>query len=144
MQFRPMTQDDIGEVLEIENVSFAAPWTQGMFRQILASPITKSLVFSIRDKIVGYIVFYHAGPEIHIMNIAVDPSFRQQGIAYRMMSRILDLARDYSVEECFLEVRENNFSARSLYDRLGFKPVGRRKGYYSETNEDAIVMMLAL
>lgn len=139
-----MTHDDIGEILAIEKASFAAPWTQGMFRQTLESPITRSLVLTVEDKIAGYIIFYHAGAEMHIMNIAVHPSYRQRGIAYEMMSRILDLAREYSVEECFLEVRESNFSARFLYERLGFEPVGRRKGYYSETNEDAIVMRLEL
>jgi [ribosomal protein S18]-alanine N-acetyltransferase len=139
-----MTTADIGPILEIEKLSFAAPWTEGMFRQTLASPITKSLALTFEDRIIAYIIFYLAGIEMHIMNIAVHPSFRRQGIGFEMMSRILTIARQYSVEECFLEVRESNISARSLYEKIGFTPAGRRKNYYAETNEDAIVMKLSL
>ncbi|MHB8111804.1 MAG: ribosomal protein S18-alanine N-acetyltransferase [Syntrophorhabdaceae bacterium] len=144
MILRSMTTDDIGPVLEIERLSFIAPWTEGMFRQTLASPITKSLTLTFDDITVGYIIFYHAGIEMHIMNIAVHPSYRRRGIGFEMMSRILGIARQYSVEECFLEVRESNMSARRLYEKIGFTPAGRRKGYYTETNEDAIVMKLSL
>lgn len=141
---RSMATGDIDGVLEIERVSFAAPWTRGMFEETLSSPVAASYIVEQAGKIVGYIIFYAAAREIHVMNIAVHPGLRQRGLASWMMSRIIGLARKSSAEVCFLEVRESNIPARGLYEKLGFKPVGKRKGYYRETGEDAIVMQLAL
>lgn len=81
---------------------------------------------------------------MHIMNIAVHPALRRQGIGLDIMKKVIESARINSVEECFLEVRETNFPAQGLYERLGFKRIGKRRGYYTETNEDAIVMALSL
>ena len=139
-----MTTGDIPEIIEIEKRSFISPWTRGMFVQTLASPVSHSFVMIDSQRISGYIILYRAGLEIHIMNIAVHPDHRRQGVGGAMMARILESARADSVEICFLEVRETNFPARGLYEKLGFKNIGKRKGYYSETNEDAIVMQLSL
>jgi len=144
LTMRPMNTGDIPAILEIEKVSFAVPWTRGMFEEILASDVTISLVAQEAARICGYIIFYDAGPEMHIMNIAVHPRQRRHGLAFAMMSRILAFARDKAIEECFLEVRESNVPARGLYEKLGFRSIGRRKGYYRETREDALVMRLAL
>ena len=141
---RTMTTGDIPEIIEIEQRSFISPWTRGMFVQTLASPVSHSFVMIDGQRITGYIILYQAGLEIHIMNIAVHPDHRRQGIGGAMMAGILESARADSVELCFLEVRETNFPARALYEKLGFKNIGKRKGYYSETNEDAIVMQLSL
>lgn len=143
-QMRAMTDEDIAEVIEIEKRSFISPWTRGMFAQTLESPVARNLVMIDGKRIAGYIIFYEAGLEIHIMNIAVHPGLRRQGIGLDMMQRIIGTARANSVEECFLEVRETNFPAQCLYERLGFKAIGKRKGYYAETNEDAIVMVLTV
>ncbi len=144
LMMRPMNTSDIPAILEIEKVSFAVPWTRGMFEETLASDITISLVTEEVGRISGYIIFYDAGPEMHIMNIAVHPRQRRHGLAFGMMSRILAFARDNAIEECFLEVRESNVPARGLYKKLGFRSIGRRKEYYSETREDALVMRLSL
>ncbi|NLT21533.1 MAG: ribosomal protein S18-alanine N-acetyltransferase [Syntrophorhabdus sp.] len=141
---REMTTGDIDGVLEIERVSFAAPWTRGMFEETLSSPVGMSLVAEQEGRIVGYLVFYFAATEMHVMNIAVKQNRRGLGLASWMMSRVMDLARRNSIETCFLEVRESNVPARGLYEKLGFRQVGRRKGYYRETGEDAIVMELEL
>jgi ribosomal-protein-alanine N-acetyltransferase len=143
-QMRRMTDQDIPEVMEIEKRSFVSPWTRGMFAQTLESPVARSRVMTEGRDIVGYIIFYQAGLEMHVMNIAVHPGHRHQGIGLDMMETVLGRARMNSVEECFLEVRETNCPARGLYEKLGFKRIGRRKGYYTETNEDAIVMVLSL
>lgn len=144
LMMRPMNTSDIPAILEIEKVSFAAPWTRGMFEEILASDVTISLVAEEAGRISGYIIFYDAGPEMHIMNVAVHPRQRRHGLAFGMMSRILAFARGKAIEECFLEVRESNVPARGLYEKLGFRSIGRRRGYYSETREDALVMRLSL
>ena len=143
-QMRAMTEEDITGVMEIEKRSFISPWTRGMFAQTLNSPVASSFVMLEGAEIAGYIIFYGAGLEMHIMNIAVDPDRRRQGIALDMMHWVIGAARTMSVEECFLEVRETNFPAQRLYEKLGFKPIGKRKGYYAETNEDAIVMVLSV
>ncbi|HNT42815.1 MAG TPA: ribosomal protein S18-alanine N-acetyltransferase [Syntrophorhabdaceae bacterium] len=141
---RQMTVGDIDGVLEIEKVSFAAPWTRGMFEETLSSPVGISFVAEENGRIIGYLIFYRAAREIHVMNIAVDKNRRGLGLASWMMSRVMDLGRRNSMETCFLEVRESNMPARSLYEKLGFRQIGRRKGYYRETGEDAIVMELTL
>jgi ribosomal-protein-alanine N-acetyltransferase len=144
LTMRRMTAGDIPEILEIEKVSFVSPWTRGMFVQTLESPVSHNFAATEGQKILGYLIFYQAGLEMHIMNIAVHPGQRRQGIARAMLEKVLEVARENSVEECFLEVRESNFAARALYEKLGFTSIGKRKGYYSETNEDAIVMALSL
>jgi len=141
---RNMTTDDLPGVLEIEGVSFVAPWTRGMFEQTLSSPVAQSLVVVEAGRIVAYTVFYCGGPEMHIMNIAVHPDHRCRGLAFEALSRVIAFARENDMEECFLEVREGNMSARGLYEKLGFGTVGRRKGYYSESSEEALVMRLSL
>lgn len=144
VMMREMTTGDIDGVLEIEKVSFAAPWTRGMFEETLSSPVGMGVVAEESRRIVGYLVFYFAASEIHVMNIAVRQDRRGLGLASWMMSRVMDLARRNSMETCFLEVRESNVPARGLYEKLGFRQIGRRKGYYRETGEDAIVMELVL
>ena len=141
---RNMTTDDLPGVLEIEGVSFIAPWTRGMFEQTLSSSVAYSLVVVEADRVLAYTVFYCGGPEMHIMNIAVHPDHRRRGLAFEALSRVIAFARENDLEECFLEVRESNMSARGLYEKLGFERVGRRKGYYSESGEDALVMRLLL
>lgn len=143
-RMRRMSAGDLPGVLGIEKVSFLAPWTQGMFEGTLASAVTNCLVIERSGRILGYIVFYFAGPEVHIMNIAVHPDTRRQGLAREMLSVVLTLARERRVEECLLEVRESNAPARGLYKKFGFEAVGRRRGYYQESGEDALVMKLLL
>ncbi len=143
-EMRRMVPEDLPGVLKIERSCFVAPWTRGMFEQTMASPVAQSLVIEGNKGILGYIVFYYAGPEMHIMNIAIHPDFRREGLARTVMYRVLAFAREHSIEECFLEVRESNRSARCLYEKLGFEMVGRRKGYYQESGEDALVMKLSL
>ncbi|MDD3844774.1 MAG: ribosomal protein S18-alanine N-acetyltransferase [Syntrophorhabdaceae bacterium] len=144
VSMRNMTPADIDGVLEIERTSFLSPWTRGMFEQTLSSPVADSLIIEETGRIAGYIISYCAAHEMHIMNIAVQRDRRGRGLAFDMMSRVLASARRNSIEECFLEVRESNMPARGLYEKLGFRPVGRRKGYYGETGEDALVMGLSL
>lgn len=144
VRMRSMTVDDLPAVLEIEKVSFLAPWTRGMFEQTLSSPVARSLVAQEAGRVLGYVVFYCGGPEMHIMNIAVHPVARRRGLAFEVLSRVLAFARENDLEECFLEVRESNTPARGLYEKLGFGTVGRRKGYYSESGEDALVMRISL
>jgi [ribosomal protein S18]-alanine N-acetyltransferase len=142
---RPMEKNDIDQIVEIEKKSFVAPWSKIMFEETVLSPIFQGLVIEQNKRtIVGYIVFYTAGVEAHIMNLATNPAERKQGYARQLLIHALEFFREKGVLECYLEVREHNRAAQRLYECFGFEVIGRRKKYYPETGEDALVMQLLL
>jgi ribosomal-protein-alanine N-acetyltransferase len=97
-------------------------------------------VVRIGTELVGYLCLWEIGHEIHITNLAVHPSFRRRGLARALLARVLEEARRSAVELVYLEVRPTNVEALTLYESLGFRVIGRRKGYYFDTGEDALVM----
>jgi ribosomal-protein-alanine N-acetyltransferase len=141
---REMSIDDMEEILQIEKKSFIAPWTRTMFGETLTSSISKAFVLEENKVIIGYIVFYIADVEAHIMSLAVDPVRRRQGYGRQLLSHAIKLLREDDISECYLEVREHNDDARGLYKKFGFEVIGRRKRYYTESGEDALVMQLLL
>lgn len=137
----PMTLDDLDEVLGIERASFQTPWSRGAFRyELTENRVARSVVVRIGRQLTGYLCLWEIGHEIHITNLAVHPSFRRRGIARALLGSILEEARRSGVELVFLEVRPTNVEALNLYESLGFRVIGRRKGYYFDTGEDALVM----
>jgi ribosomal-protein-alanine N-acetyltransferase len=93
----------------------------------------------------GYIILYSVADEAHILNIAVHPQYRGKGCASSLIKHVLDYFEEKKdVHEFFLEVREGNMGAIRLYQHFGFEMIGKRKKYYSETNEDALVMCLTV
>jgi ribosomal-protein-alanine N-acetyltransferase len=94
--------------------------------------------------VVGYLCLWEIGHEIHITNLAVHPSFRRQGIGRRLLAPVLEDGRRRGIALVLLEVRPTNAEALALYESLGFRVIGRRKGYYFDTGEDALVMEAAL
>lgn len=141
---RAMGPADLEDILEIERLSFISPWTRGMFEDTICSPIARNLVLEKDNKIIGYIMLYSVEDEVHIMNIAIDPVHRRKGFGIYLVNRVIeDCARDGGTE-FFLEVREGNRAAQDLYRTLGFSVIGRRKGYYRETGEDAFVMHMSI
>lgn len=143
MSIREMKKDDLDDVLGIEKCSFPSPWTRRMFEDTMDSPVTTNLVLEINDEIIGYIMFYSVEDEAHIMNLAIHPDFREKGYASELINHMLLYVRARGAVVIFLEVRESNIKAQRLYARFGFKIIGKRKGYYTETNEDALVMHLS-
>jgi [ribosomal protein S18]-alanine N-acetyltransferase len=141
---RQMDANDIDRIMEIEKKSFVAPWSKTMFEETIPSPISRGLVVEHDNIIVGYTVFYTVDVEAHIMNLAVNPEERKQGYARQMLDQVLNFFRENNISECYLEVREHNRAAQRLYEHFGFEVIGRRKKYYPETNEDALVMQLLL
>ncbi len=140
---RPMVVNDLEQVMAIEQVSFPAPWTKGMFLEILSGGLG-ALVLERNEKIAGYIIFYMAATEGHVMNVAVDPQVRRKHLATELLARTFELLREKGITECYLEVREGNVGAQQLYADFGFEVIGRRKKYYVETGEDALVMRFFL
>jgi ribosomal-protein-alanine N-acetyltransferase len=141
---RAMDMNDIDQIMKIEKKSFVAPWSRIMFEETIFSPISQGLVIEHNGAITGYMVFYTVYLEGHIMNVAIDPPERKQGYARQLLNRTLTFFRERDVSECYLEVREHNKDAQRLYAHFGFEVIGRRKKYYPETNEDALVMQLFL
>ncbi len=139
-----MTVDDLDEVMEIERLSFVSPWTRRLFEETLASSISTSFVVRRSGLTIGYIILYSVEAEAHILNIAVHPAHRRKGYGASLINHVLDHFKAHKVTEFFLEVREGNTGAIRLYSRYGFEKIGKRKKYYTETNEDAVVMRLSL
>jgi ribosomal-protein-alanine N-acetyltransferase len=137
----PMVLDDLDDVLEIERASFQTPWSRGAFRyELTQNRVSRSIVVRVGRQLVGYLCLWEIGHEIHVTNLAVHPSFRRRGTARALLRHVLDGARRNGVELVFLEVRPTNVEALALYESLDFRVIGRRKGYYFDTGEDALVM----
>ncbi|KKC30367.1 ribosomal protein S18-alanine N-acetyltransferase [Caldanaerobacter subterraneus] len=138
---RPMTEDDIDEVMEIEKLSFTTPWSREAFvGEVTKNSCARYIVAEVDKKVVGYAGFWVVLDEGHITNIAVHPEYRGRGIGSRLMEGLIDLAKKNGITSMTLEVRESNLVAQNLYKKFGFKVLGRREGYYQDNNEDAIVM----
>lgn len=143
-RIRAMAGGDIDRILEIERRSFVSPWTRGMFRETISSPISTSFIVETNIHLLGYIMLYSLGGEAHILNLAVHPDHRRKGYASWLVGYTIDYCKNMGVYDFFLEVRESNSNAQGLYRKYGFEFIGRRKRYYTETNEDALVMQLSL
>ena len=141
LSMAPMTLDDLDEVLAIERVSFQTPWSPSAFRyELTQNRVARSVIVRAGKQLVGYVCLWEIGREIHVTNLAVHPSFRRRGAARALLGRLIEDARASGVELVFLEVRPTNAEALTLYESFGFCVIGRRKGYYFDTGEDALVM----
>ncbi len=144
VEIRPTESGDLEAILAIERQSFASPWSRQLFEETIAFPLSVNLVLLLEGKVVAYIDVYVIGDEVHILNIAVHPAHRRKGLASKLIGRLMELLKERGAGQYVLEVREGNSGAIALYRKLGFRVIGRRKRYYTETNEDALVMLLSL
>lgn|SRR6185436_10613762 len=148
-----MTEHDLLEVVEIEEDSGLSRWgwaayyaeLQGSNRDLmLVARAPKSKAPRVSHTLAGYIVARIGANELHINNVAVRERYRRQGIGLNLLDRILEEGRRRGVEAAFLELRAGNTAALSLYEKCGFSLTSRRKRYYSEPPEDALVMTIQL
>jgi ribosomal-protein-alanine N-acetyltransferase len=135
---------DLNEIMVIEEACFPTPWPRQVFDMELKSPRSFARVTRLDGVITGYIIAWMIYDEIHILNIAVHPDFRKMGIGEHMMRHCLDHFLAKGAKHAILEVRRGNTGAKRLYEKLGFRSIGIRRGYYVDTGEDAIVMMLSM
>jgi ribosomal-protein-alanine N-acetyltransferase len=142
---RPMQEEDLDAVMAIEMQVYEFPWTLGIFRDCLRVGYS-CLTVTMDAQVIGYGVMSVAVEECHILNICIHPDWQGQGLGQKLTSRLLKLGRQHGAESAFLEVRPSNGAALSLYERLGFVEVGRRKDYYPAKGgrEDAMVFSLTL
>ncbi len=139
-----MRSADLDEIMVIEASCFPTPWPRQVFDMELISPRSFSRVTRLDGMVVGYIVAWMIYDEVHILNIAVHPDFRRMGAGESMIRYCLDHFLTKGAKHAILEVRRGNLGAKRLYEKLGFKSIGIRRGYYVDTGEDAIVMMLSI
>jgi ribosomal-protein-alanine N-acetyltransferase len=144
IELRRLVLDDLGEIEEIERRSYPTPWSRSMFAGELAKPSSICLgAFEADDEsgaLVGYLIVSRYVDAWHVMNVAVDPDHRGRGVATMLLERLFDLTADDIRRGYTLEVRVTNRKAIELYERLGFRPRGVRRGYYTDNREDALIM----
>jgi len=144
---RPMTLADMPEVLRIERAGQRVPWTEGMLRDCLKADYWNTVAVNAAGEIVGFTILSSGGGDAHVLNIVVDPACRRQGIARQLLAALTDAARSRAADQLFLEVREGNTPALTLYRDIGFAEVAVRRGYYplpGGGREDAIIMARAI
>ena len=140
-----MRATDLDEVVAIERASFGMPWSRGAFLyEIEQNRVARCWVLRDGDRIVSYLCLWEIGDEIHVTNIAVHPGLRRQGLARQILGAILEDGRTRRLRSVTLEVRPTNEEAKTLYESFGFRVVGRRRGYYYDTGEDALIMEVDL
>jgi ribosomal-protein-alanine N-acetyltransferase len=136
-----MLPADLPDVLVIERASFSMPWSRGAFLyEIEQNQVARCWVGREDGRIVGYICLWDVADELHVTNIAVHPDVRRRGIARALLESVFGHGRASGSRMVLLEVRPSNAEAIALYDSFGFRAVGRRRGYYYDTGEDALVM----
>ncbi len=142
-----MREEDLSEVLSIENSSFPNPWRDLTFlgeirNQSISFPLV--VVHSLHKRVIGYIIFWKIFEDVQINNIAVHPDYRRLGIGRAVLEGIIEQMRKEGAKNMTLEVRPSNVAALTLYKKLGFRPLSIRKGYYTNPDEDALVLGLRL
>jgi ribosomal-protein-alanine N-acetyltransferase len=142
--FSLMTMADIQQIVALEKMCFSMPWSEKLFVNEIENNNSYFLTATIMGNLIGYAGFWLIIDEAHIVNLAVHPEFRRQGIGGMLLKIILDLAKQKGALKATLEVRETNTPANLLYERLGFVCVALRKGYYADTKEHAVVMWMDL
>lgn len=140
--FEQMQISHLKQVLQIEKVSFPTPWTKNAFENELRTNDFAHYIVALtgNQRVVGYAGMWVVLDEAHITNIAVHKAYRNHGLGMALMRELIYKAVLFGVKGITLEVRPSNIPARALYKRLGFEERGRRKNYYSDTQEDAIIM----
>jgi [ribosomal protein S18]-alanine N-acetyltransferase len=142
IEFRKLKLRDLNAIEEIEQTSYPTPWSRSMFAGELAKPssICLGAIESEQEELVGYLIISRYVDAWHVMNIAVAPEYRRRGIARSLMERLFEVTARDARRGYTLEVRVSNEAAIRLYEELGFKTRGIRRGYYTDNREDALIM----
>ena len=140
---RKMTLNDLEQVVAIDQVSFSLPWPVRSFQfELTDNEASRCWVADLDGRVIAMLVGWFIVDELHVATIATHPEFRGQGIGRELLLHALISAKEEGAIKSFLEVRESNEVARKMYHNFGFVEDGRRKGYYKDNGEDAILMSL--
>ncbi|MBQ6832436.1 MAG: ribosomal protein S18-alanine N-acetyltransferase [Oscillospiraceae bacterium] len=140
MEIVRMNEAHIAQIEELERCCFSDPWSRAMLEPELSNPLSLWLVAVCDGQVVGYVGSQSVLDGADMMNIAVHPQYRKQGIAQRLIKELISLLQDRGVKCLALEVRASNKPAICLYQKLGFVQVGCRPGYYRNPKEDAFIL----
>jgi ribosomal-protein-alanine N-acetyltransferase len=140
MEIRRLQLHDLNAIEAIEKRSYPTPWSRSMFASELAKPASICLGAFEGDELAGYLIVSRYVDAWHVMNVAVSPDHRRHGIAQTLLSHLFELTADDGRRGYTLEVRVSNDGAIALYERLGFRSSGIRRGYYTDNREDALIM----
>jgi ribosomal-protein-alanine N-acetyltransferase len=143
LSIRKMTVDDVSTVVDLDQKSFSLPWPERSFRfELTDNPASRCWVAELDGKVVGMIVVWLIVEEAHVATLATHPDYRRQGIGRRLLAHALRYLIDDGARSSFLEVRESNIAAQEMYRKFGYEATGRRRRYYRDNDEDAILMSL--
>jgi [ribosomal protein S18]-alanine N-acetyltransferase len=142
LEIRRLEFQDLPQVLALERRAFTSPWSTAMFVLELSKPAGICLGAYCEDVLGGYLICARYDQAWHVMNVAVEPDRRRQGIASALIDALIAQAGEDA--NYTLEVRVSNTAAIALYKRYGFRSVGTRRRYYADTGEDAVVMWRAI
>ncbi|MDO4301944.1 MAG: ribosomal protein S18-alanine N-acetyltransferase [Clostridia bacterium] len=140
MQIELMNKSHIDGIVEIENESFAIPWSRASVEKELSNNLAIYVVAAENEKVIGYGGMWHIVNEGHITNIAVHKDYRQKGIGNAIINKLFEIAEEKEMIGLTLEVRKSNIPALELYKKNGFKLEGIRPEYYEDNKEDAYIM----
>ncbi|MFS1516504.1 ribosomal protein S18-alanine N-acetyltransferase [Bacillus sp. SCS-151] len=139
--FRLMNVEDIENVLKVEEASFATPWSKDIFlSEINNNKYAHYIVAEENGLVIGYCGAWIIIDEAHITNVALLPEYRGRKLGEAMLKQLVDFAKALGAKTMTLEVRVTNIIAQSLYRKLGFNDGGIRKNYYTDNQEDALIM----
>lgn len=140
--YRSMTERDCEAVALLYKECFSQPWSLSAIKEMFTTDGYVSFVAENEKKeIIGYVGMKTVFDEADITNVAVDPGMRKQGIAGKLLKRLMEEAHEMGILSIFLEVRASNQAAITLYQHADFVDCGRRKNYYHQPDEDAILMV---
>lgn len=140
IEIRRMQKEDLDVVMELEHLCFSMPWSRLSFEGELQNPVARYLACCVDGRLIGYAGVWLVLDEGHITNVCVHPDMRGRGFGEHLTRCLMQLCANLGITLATLEVRKSNYRAIALYEKLGFQPVGLRKGYYEDNREDAVLM----
>lgn len=142
VELRRMTRADVPRVMEVERCCFRNPWSESAYLTEISNRSAYYVVACVDGLVVGYAGMWIIADEAHITTLGVDAAYREQKIGEQLLVWLLEQARRVRARRATLEVRVSNIPAQNLYRKYGFSPAALRKEYYSDNQEDALVMWI--
>lgn len=140
IKFRRMIKDDADAVAELELKCFAMPWSRADFFREVKNELAEYVVGVLDKKIVAYAGAWVSFDQAEVMHVAVTPELRGQGVGTILFGELIKAVKERGAKSITLEVRPSNITAIKLYENFGLRSVGRRKNYYRDNDEDALIM----
>ncbi len=139
MEIKAMKEAQVPQIAALERVCFSDPWSEKSILSELENPLSCWLVAMDGERLAGYVGSQTVLGETDMMNLAVDPDYRRKGLGKELILSLIEALRQRESRCLTLEVRDSNAPARALYEGLGFQEIGRRKNYYRNPKEDALI-----